>query len=152
MGPATGRAQDDGIHAIHVISVKGNRSTCEAQYPITHRPKEKATLVTSTIGQLANVLLPSQIIEPSFKQLPAFASSKHLRYRWRIAAILALGNAARGAPDFISTQLQPIPLTIINLPYDFETKVLHVTSVGLIRVTEEVIGKGALHRRQALSV
>ncbi|KAH6609914.1 importin subunit beta-4 [Trichoderma cornu-damae] len=107
-----------------------------------------ARVAISLIDQLANELPPRQVVVPLLEQFPAFATSQDPRYR--MAAMLALGNAAEGAPDFISTQLQPLLPAIINLLCDPETKVRHAALVGLIHLAEEMADEMASHHQQII--
>ncbi|KAL7918573.1 armadillo-type protein [Trichoderma austrokoningii] len=107
-----------------------------------------ARVAISLIDQLANELPPRQVIVPLLEQFPVFAANQDPRYR--MAAMLALGNAAEGAPDFISTQLQPLLPTIINLLCDSETKVRHAALVGLIHLAEEMADEMVSHHQQII--
>ncbi|KAM0478988.1 hypothetical protein ACHAPX_004966 [Trichoderma viride] len=107
-----------------------------------------ARVAISLIDQLANELPPRQVIVPLLEQFPVFATNQDPRYR--MAAMLALGNAAEGAPDFISTQLQPILPAIINLLCDSETKVRHAALVGLIHLAEEMADEMVSHHQQII--
>lgn len=108
-----------------------------------------ARVAISLIDQLANELPPRQVIVPLLEQFPAFATNQDPRYR--MAAMLALGNAAEGAPDFISTQLQPLLPTIINLLCDPEGRVRHAALVGLIHLAEEMADEMATHHEQIIA-
>ncbi|UKZ61582.1 uncharacterized protein TrAtP1_002841 [Trichoderma atroviride] len=107
-----------------------------------------ARVAISLIDQLANELPPRQVIVPLLEQFPVFATNQDPRYR--MAAMLALGNAAEGAPDFISTQLQPLLPSIINLLCDSETKVRHAALVGLIHLAEEMADEMVSHHQQII--
>ncbi|KAH7129899.1 armadillo-type protein [Dactylonectria estremocensis] len=108
-----------------------------------------ARTAISLIDTLANEMPPRQAILPLLEQFPSFAT--HQNPQFRMAAMLALGNAAEGAPDFISTQLQPILPTIINLLCDTETQVRHASLVGLIHLAEEMADEMASHHEQIIS-
>lgn len=103
----------------------------------------------SLIDSLANELPPRQVIVPLLEQFPVFAA--HQNPKFRMAAMLALGNAAEGAPDFISTQLQPLLPTIINLICDSELQVRHASLVGLIHLAEEMADEMASHHEQIIN-
>ncbi|KAK5996582.1 putative importin subunit beta-4 [Cladobotryum mycophilum] len=107
-----------------------------------------ARVAISLIDQLANELPPRQVIVPLLEQFPAFATHQDPRYR--MAAMLALGNAAEGAPDFISTQLQPLLPAIISLLCDAETQVRHAALVGLIHLAEEMADEMVSHHEQII--
>ncbi|KAM6487665.1 ARM repeat-containing protein [Trichoderma sp. SZMC 28011] len=107
-----------------------------------------ARVAISLIDQLANELPPRQVIVPLLEQFPLFATNQDPRFR--MAAMLALGNAAEGAPDFISTQLQPLLPTIINLLLDSELKVRHAALVGLIHLAEEMADEMVSHHQQII--
>lgn len=108
-----------------------------------------ARTAISLIDQLSNELPPRQIIIPLLDQFSGFATSQDPQYR--MAAMLALGNAAEGAPDFISTQLQPLLPTIINLLLDSDGQVRHAALVGLIHLAEEMADEMASHHEQIIS-
>ncbi|UKZ83068.1 hypothetical protein TrVFT333_010869 [Trichoderma virens FT-333] len=91
---------------------------------------------------------PARVIVPLLEQFPLFATNQDPRFR--MAAMLALGNAAEGAPDFISTQLQPLLPTIINLLLDPELKVRHAALVGLIHLAEEMADEMVSHHQQII--
>ncbi|KAF7549231.1 hypothetical protein G7Z17_g6506 [Cylindrodendrum hubeiense] len=108
-----------------------------------------ARTAISLIDTLANEMPPRQVIIPLLEQFPSFAA--HQNPQFRMAAMLALGNAAEGAPDFISTQLQPILPTIISLLCDSETQVRHASLVGLIHLAEEMADEMASHHEEIIA-
>lgn len=108
-----------------------------------------ARTAISLIDQLSSVLPPRQVIVPLLEQFPSFATNQDPKFR--MAAMLALGNAAEGAPDFISTQLQPLLPTIINLLCDAETQVRHASLVGLIHLAEEMVDEMSSHHEEIIS-
>lgn len=101
------------------------------------------------IDELAGGLPPRQVIVPLLEQFSSFASNQDPRYR--MAAMLSLGNAAAGAPDFISTQLAPLLPTVVNLLLDSDLKVRHAALVGVIHLAEEMVDEMASHHEQILS-
>ncbi|KPM43298.1 putative importin subunit beta-4 [Neonectria ditissima] len=108
-----------------------------------------ARTAISLIDTLANEMPPRQAIIPLLEQFPSFAT--HQNPQFRMAAMLALGNAAEGAPDFISTQLQPLLPTIIALLCDSETQVRHASLVGLIHLAEEMADEMSSHHEEIIS-
>ncbi|KAK7422496.1 hypothetical protein QQZ08_009486 [Neonectria magnoliae] len=108
-----------------------------------------ARTAISLIDTLANEMPPRQAIIPLLEQFPSFAT--HQNPQFRMAAMLALGNAAEGAPDFISTQLQPLLPTIIALLCDSETQVRHASLVGLIHLAEEMADEMSSHHEQIIT-
>ncbi|CAI4215418.1 unnamed protein product [Parascedosporium putredinis] len=68
------------------------------------------------IDQLSTDLPPRQVVNPLLDDFPTLAA--HQNPGFRKAAILALGTAAEGAPDFISTQLAPLLPAIVSLLND----------------------------------
>ncbi|CAM1505853.1 Fc.00g114900.m01.CDS01 [Cosmosporella sp. VM-42] len=107
-----------------------------------------ARTAISLIDQLSSELPPRQVIVPLLEQFPSFATNQNPQFR--MAAMLALGNAAEGAPDFISTQLQPLLPTIISLLCDSEGQVRHAALVGLIHLAEEMADEMASHHEQII--
>lgn len=101
------------------------------------------------IDQLAGSLPPKQVIVPLLEQFPKFAT--HQDPRFRMSAMLSLGNAAAGAPDFISTQLEPLLPLIVNLLCDAELQVRHAALVGLIHLAEEMADEMASQHEQIIS-
>jgi hypothetical protein len=108
-----------------------------------------ARTAISLIDALSNELPPRQVIVPLLEQFSAFAT--HQNPQFRLAAMLSLGNAAEGAPDFISTQLPPLLPTIINLLCDSEDQVRHAALVGLIHLADEMADEMASHHEQIIS-
>ncbi|KAM5356815.1 hypothetical protein ACJ41O_003461 [Fusarium nematophilum] len=108
-----------------------------------------ARAAISLVNTLASELPPRQVIVPLLEQFPSFAANQNPKFR--MSAMLALGNAAEGAPDFISTQLQPLLPTIINLICDSETEVRHASLVGLVHLAEEMADEMASHHEQIIS-
>lgn len=101
------------------------------------------------IDELAGGLPPRQVIVPLLEQFSSFATSQDPSFR--MSAMLSLGNAAAGAPDFISTQLEPLLPTIVNLLLDNDLKVRHAALVGVIHLSEEMVDEMASHHEQILS-
>lgn len=108
-----------------------------------------ARTAISLIDTLASELPPRQVVVPLLEQFPRYAASSNPQHR--VAAMLALGNAAEGAPDFISTQLQPLLPTIINLLNDNETSVRYASLVGLIHLAEEMADEMTSHHEAIIS-
>lgn len=103
----------------------------------------------SLVDTLSSELPPRQVIVPLLEQFPSFATSQNPQNR--VAAILALGNAAEGAPDFISTQLPPLLPTIISLLNDSNGSVRYASLVGLIHLAEEMADEMTSHHEPIIS-
>jgi len=103
----------------------------------------------SLVDTLASELPPRQVVVPLLEQFSNFAS--HSEPQFRMAAMLALGNAAEGAPDFISTQLKPLLPTIIGLLNDSNSDVRYASLVGLIHLAEEMADEMASHHEEIIS-
>ncbi|KAF4122067.1 importin-4 [Geosmithia morbida] len=103
----------------------------------------------SLIDTLASELPPRQVVVPLLEKFPTLATSQDPQHR--LAAILALGNAAEGAPDFISTQLPPLLPTIINLLNDPVASVRYASLVGLIHLAEEMGDEMTSHHEPIIS-
>lgn len=129
------------IKAMHIVTALDADDDDEEMSP--------ARTAISLIDTLANELPPRQVIVPLLEQFPSFASSEDPGFR--MAAMLALGNAAEGAPDFISTQLRPLLPTIISLVCDSNAQVRYASLVGLIHLAEEMADEMASHHDQIIS-
>lgn len=129
------------VGAMHIVAELDDDDDDEDMSP--------ARSAIGLVDELANSLPPRQVIVPLLEQFPTFASSQDPSYR--MSAMLSLGNAAAGAPDFISTQLEPLLPTIVNLLVDNELKVRHAALVGLIHLAEEMVDEMASHHEQILS-
>ncbi|CAH0015127.1 unnamed protein product [Clonostachys rhizophaga] len=101
------------------------------------------------VDTLANELPPRQVIVPLLEQFPIFAA--HQKPQFRMAAMLALGNAAEGAPDFISTQLKPLLPLIVSLLSDAETQVRYASLIGLIHLSEEMVDEMVSHHEELIN-
>ncbi|PKS07829.1 hypothetical protein jhhlp_006437 [Lomentospora prolificans] len=88
------------------------------------------------IDQLSTDLPPRQVINPLLDDFPKMAA--HQNAGFKKAAILALGNAAEGSPDFISTQLAPLLPIIVALLNDGDEGVRHAALIGLIQLADEM--------------
>lgn len=88
------------------------------------------------IDQLSSDLPPRQVIVPLLDEFPKLAAHESPAYRK--AAILALGNAADGSPDFISTQLGSILPIMVSLLNDGDEGVRHAAIIGLIQIADEM--------------
>ncbi|TDZ54999.1 putative importin subunit beta-4 [Colletotrichum trifolii] len=88
------------------------------------------------IDQLASDLPPTQVINPLLDQFPNYAQNPNPGFRK--AAILSLGTAAEGAPDFIATQLQSLMPTVLQLLADQDVSVRHAALIGLIHLADEM--------------
>ncbi|KAJ6783051.1 hypothetical protein PWT90_01873 [Aphanocladium album] len=129
------------VGAMHIVAELDDDDDDEDTSP--------ARSAIALVDELANSLPPRQVIVPLLEQFPTFASSQDPSYR--MSAMLSLGNAAAGAPDFISTQLEPLLPAIVNLLVDNELKVRHAALVGLIHLSEEMVDEMSSHHEQMLS-
>lgn len=93
-------------------------------------------LALSLLDALASSLPPRQVLVPLLDQFPKYASSSDPALRK--AGILALGNCAEGAPDFVNTQLKTILPIVIQLLNDPDETVRHASLVGLTGLAEEM--------------
>ncbi|KAG5923845.1 hypothetical protein E4U42_004815 [Claviceps africana] len=103
----------------------------------------------SLVNTLASELPPRLVAVPMLEQFPAFAV--HSEPGYRMSAMLTLGNVAEGAPEFISTQLQPLLPTVINLLCDPDIQVRHASLVGLIHLAEEMADEMSSHHEQIIA-
>lgn len=129
------------IKAMHIVTELDSDDEEEDLSP--------ARTAISLIDQLSSEMPPRQVIVPLLEQFPSFATNQNPQFR--MAAMLAIGNAAEGAPDFISTQLQPLLPTIINLLQDSETSVRRAALIGLIHLAEEMADEMSSHHEQIIS-
>lgn len=90
----------------------------------------------SLIDQLSTDLPPRQVINPLLDDFPKLAA--HENAGFRKAAILALGTAAEGSPDFISTQLARLSPIVVALLNDADEGVRHAALIGLIQLADEM--------------
>lgn len=95
------------------------------------------------IDQLASDLPPRQVINPLLDEFSGYASSSHSGQRK--ACILALGNCAEGAPDFVSTQLPSLMPQILRLLQDPEKSVRLSALQGLMRLGEDLTDSMTAH-------
>ncbi|KAL9948034.1 hypothetical protein D7B24_009548 [Verticillium nonalfalfae] len=95
-----------------------------------------AKTALSLIDQLASDLPPRQVIVPLLETFPQYA--QHQDPGHRKAAILALGTAAEGAPDFIATQLKTLLPMIVKLLNDHDDSVRYAALIGLIHLADEM--------------
>ncbi|TWU74985.1 hypothetical protein ED733_005787 [Metarhizium rileyi] len=103
----------------------------------------------SLVNTLASELPPRLVAVALLDQFPSYAT--HSEPGYRMSAMLSLGNAAEGAPEFISTQLQPLLPTVINLLCDSDIRVRHAALVGLIHLAEEMADEMSSHHEQIIS-
>ncbi|KAF4980416.1 hypothetical protein FZEAL_3569 [Fusarium zealandicum] len=129
------------VKAMHIITELDSDDEEEDMSP--------ARTAISLVDVLASELPPRQVIVPLLEQFPNFVGSQNPKFR--MAGMLALGNAAEGAPDFISTQLQPLLPSIISVLCDSEAQVRHASLVGLIHLAEEMADEMASHHEQIIS-
>lgn len=108
-----------------------------------------ARTAISLIDTLASELPPRQVIVPLLDAFKAYATNSNPQYR--MAAMLALGNAAEGAPEFMSTQVPPMLDIIVSLLSDSEISVRYAALIGLIHLAEEMADEMASHHEPILS-
>lgn len=95
------------------------------------------------IDQLASDLPPRQVINPLLDEFPAYASSTLPGQRK--ACILALGNCAEGAPDFVSSQVPTLMPQILRLLQDPIRSVRLAALQGLMRLGEDLTDSMTAH-------
>ncbi|KAI1758032.1 importin beta-4 [Xylaria castorea] len=101
------------------------------------------------IDQLASDLPPRQVIVPLLDDFPKYATSENTGHRR--ACILALGNCAEGAPEFVSTQISALMPAVLQLLQDRERSVRYSALVGLIRIGEDLSDSMAAHHDAILT-
>ncbi|KAH9884364.1 importin beta-4 [Xylariomycetidae sp. FL2044] len=102
-----------------------------------------ARTALSLIDQLSSDLPPRQVIVPLLDEFPRYASSDKPGYRR--ACILALGNCAEGAPEFVSTQIGSVMPLVLGLLQDPERSVRYSALLGLMRLGEDLADSMASH-------
>lgn len=95
------------------------------------------------IDQLSSDLPPRQVIVPLLEEFPKYAASQNPGQRK--ACILALGNAAEGAPEFMSTQIAGLMPAVLQLLQDPERGVRHAALLGLMRLGEDLADSMTIH-------
>lgn len=93
-------------------------------------------LALSLLDALASNLPPRQVMVPLLDEFPKYANSPNPALRK--AGILALGNCAEGAPDFVNTQIKSILPIVIQLLNDSDGVVRHAALVGLTGLAEQM--------------
>ncbi|ORY61794.1 armadillo-type protein [Pseudomassariella vexata] len=88
------------------------------------------------IDQMSTDLPPRQVVVPLLDDFPKYASSENAGFRR--AAVMSLGVCAEGAPDFVSTQIQSLMPTVIQLLNDSNRSVRHDALVSLMRMGEDL--------------
>ncbi|QBM90810.1 Importin-beta N-terminal domain-containing protein [Metschnikowia aff. pulcherrima] len=91
-----------------------------------------AALALRLMGVLLGELPPSQVIAPFFDQLPGMVSSQNLFARR--AALLIIGVASAGAPDYLATQVAKIVPLLVNGLQDPEV----VVKVAAVRAVAQL--------------
>lgn len=107
-----------------------------------------ARTALSLIEQLASDLPPRQVIVPLLNEFPGYASSSNPGQRK--ASILALGNCAEGAPDFVSTQISGLMPQVLQLLQDPERGVRLSALQGLMRLGEDLTDNMTAHHESIL--
>ncbi|KAI1633536.1 importin beta-4 [Biscogniauxia mediterranea] len=95
------------------------------------------------IDQLSSDLPPRQVIVPLLDDFPNYANSE--KPGQRRACILALGNCAEGAPEFVSTQIASLMPAVLRLLQDPERSVRYSALLGLMRLGEDLADSMAPH-------
>jgi importin-4 len=95
-----------------------------------------ARTALALIDQLANDLPPRQVVNPLLDDFPKYATNPDPGYRK--SAILSLGMAVEGAPEFIATQLKSVLPLIMGLLNDPDDTVRHAALVGLIHIADDM--------------
>ncbi|GJC98864.1 karyopherin kap123 [Colletotrichum higginsianum] len=108
-----------------------------------------ALLMSKSMQVLASDLPPRQVIVPLLEQFTQFAQNPNPGHRK--SAILSLGTAAEGAPDFIATQLQPLLPVVLQLLNDQDGSVRHAALVGLIHLADEMADELSPKHRELIS-
>ncbi|KAI0477917.1 importin beta-4 [Xylariaceae sp. FL0804] len=90
----------------------------------------------SLIDQLASDLPPRLVIVPLLDEFPRYVGSERAGHRR--AAILALGNSAEGAPEFVSTQIASLMPAVLQLLKDPERSVRYSALLGLMRLGDDL--------------
>ncbi|KAF6816644.1 karyopherin-like protein [Colletotrichum sojae] len=119
-----------------LLMVKSMEIVAEIDNDADEDDNSPARTALSLIDQLASDLPPKQVIVPLLDRFPGFAQSQNPGHRK--SAILSLGTAAEGAPDFIATQLQTLLPTVLQLLNDQDGSVRHAALVGLIHLADEM--------------
>ncbi|OAA57122.1 importin beta-4 [Niveomyces insectorum RCEF 264] len=116
------------IKGMEILTELGDDETIDEETP--------GHLALSLLDALASELPPRQVLVPLLDEFPKYASSPDPALRK--AGILALGNCAEGAPDFVNTQLKSILPIVIRLLNDPDGTVRHASLVGLTGLAEEM--------------
>ncbi|KAL0942995.1 karyopherin kap123 [Colletotrichum truncatum] len=119
-----------------LLMVKSMQIVTEIDNDADEDDNSPARTALSLIDQLASDLPPRQVIVPLLEQFPNFAQNANPGFRK--SAILSLGTAAEGAPDFIATQLQPLMPMVLQLLNDPDSSVRHAALVGVIHLADEM--------------
>ncbi|KAH7027929.1 importin beta-4 [Microdochium trichocladiopsis] len=102
-----------------------------------------ARTALALIDQLSSDLPPRQVIVPLLEEFPKYASSQNPGERK--ACILALGNSAEGAPEFMSTQISGLMPGVLQLLQDPERSVRYSALLGLMRLGEDLADSMTAH-------
>ncbi|KAF9880602.1 karyopherin kap123 [Colletotrichum karsti] len=119
-----------------LLMVKSMQIVAEIDNDADDDDSSPARTALSLIDQLASDLPPKQVIVPLLEQFPSFATNANAGLRK--SAILSLGTAAEGAPDFVATQLQSVMPLVLQLLNDQDISVRHAALVGLIHLADEM--------------
>jgi hypothetical protein len=98
------------------------------------------------IDQLAGNLPPRQVIVPLLDEFAKYATSPEPAFRR--AAILSLGVACEGAPEFIATQVDTLLPKILALLHDSDETVRNAALQGLTNMADQIADPLAKHHEQ----
>ncbi|OLN87098.1 putative importin subunit beta-4 [Colletotrichum chlorophyti] len=119
-----------------LLMVKSMEIVTEIETDDDDDDNSPARTALSLIDQLASDLPPRQVIVPLLEHFVQFAQNPNPGHRK--SAILSLGTAAEGAPDFIATQLEPLLPVVLGLLSDQDSTVRHAALVGVIHLADEM--------------
>ncbi|RKF83551.1 putative importin subunit beta-4 [Golovinomyces cichoracearum] len=112
---------------------------------------DEATPSRSALGLLdllSTNLPPRQVVIPLLDELPKYAQNENPKYRQ--AGILALGMCVEGAPDFISSQLENLMPSVLQLLNDPDIHVRAAALNGVARLADDLAEDLAKHHEQLI--
>ncbi|KAK1471051.1 hypothetical protein CCUS01_06165 [Colletotrichum cuscutae] len=131
-----------------LLMVKSMQIVTEIETDDDDDENSPARTALALIDQLANDLPPRQVIVPLLEQFPQFAQNPNPGHRK--SAMLSLGTASEGAPDFVATQIQPLLPIVLTLLNDQDVSVRHAALVGLIHLADEMADELAPKHRELI--
>lgn len=131
------------------LVVKGMQILTEIGDDESQDDETPGHVALSLLDALASELPPRQVLVPLLDEFPKYASSADPALRK--AGILALGNCAEGAPDFVNTQLKTILPIVIQLLNDPDDTVRHASLVGLTGLAEEMPDDIAVEHKEIMA-